>query len=1467
VSENTKLNSSYVPRGTEQDLIAKLVGLEAPGSDDEVVAQDRENILYLNGSGFAGKSELLLWARDRCGQKDKDEDEAEADHEGSISLVRAHGQVVFASQSASGADHIDAWAGTITTMRQELQAEATRLGLEAPKFPIFDAFHARCVDEHRDRSFRKTVGIITGALGFLAIAAGVFDFVSIPDAARYLADFIDSRLARPIEVLFYIISVILVLNGSMKLDLAPWLIKLRDRWWKSGKYVELGANPLEFPERLAPHEQDGEASQQGKWPGKFNENILICAFNRDLSKWLEVQSSDVRLLLALDMQELPPSDTSGSEGLRSRIREAADAFLGRCTAVAASEPDGVLRASGEPDSVLHERAPIVIASKFVDYGGDPDELEESSPLYRALGHAERIGFLTREEAWSLVAKLVRNQSEEDPANPLWQRMLRTRDLPLAAGDDPWSLLRVRNTQEDINRGAREFRTLAPPSDGTIGDYHLMILQIGIAFGPLTAKMAIGGDHLSREYDARLAGYVKARMANLVEVARGLCDKRYDSTDEFLHWLQGSVADPSAESLDGTDSAKDSAAAKNLMRTLEQGNADVPLGACLLAPFPFGLRREDIETKDPQGGLGLKFDRLEKSPKFRLSRDSSAKDGNRLILKNEDRRLILNAGGHKRSNIQAHYRRLHEAFARQAPAGYMRQDSAERASIALSWIPLLAAFEHACDTEHAMRLIDIADRVFTLGGYSALSEENNELLRHRLGEIAMRYLAERTSPERYRKPRWDGEKLVQPLEGYLEDIVQRYMRRFGFGQMDSGARTAFVQMLRGQGSDSPVVRDLAVFLARDGGSVTGSGWREEFALMIAEKCQAEAFDRLMAMDPGTFAPEDHLEYLRLLRKAANSLAGQCLNVPQHDWQRSAPERLIANAERTYLEPMFARIKAGMEALPEHTAAIAFMALRTSVYWQKKVRDIVAPELSRQPQETCSRLAGLVVASRRRQAEILGILQATGAMLSQVTEEDFVDLRGLLGYPADCKGEDSQALDAWLLDNRRAFFVTAAQLLDSDGNQRLVAPASFLHAAAALAIALSANFGNRRHFLPDDATNLWPSMVRLREAYCDFAARRFAAAGGANAPDLSGPGYLRNREKFAGTNFYAEFEASEAVPRMVEFLLRAVAHVSPKDPIRARGHLLAVDRFAKVTACIPKANAAEDLMLCQTIGTNRPLVIAPRYAPTRRWTEDWKALPTARRAEEVQWQGGRPVLVFSLEPADRAFNPGSDLGEKGVIPPETLVFSARGPEYLGTIIDTFLPLIPPASDRFIRMGGSNSIAVIAVSGPQRAAFNAGNGLLAMLLKELASLYRVILFECEAPPVKTPRGPAQITAEERKAASFLLEAMDMTWYLDGDDRNGSGGYNVPAAEQTEVKGWRVPALLPRYLETAGTYFLMTLHPNPVRPTHSVKKLRTVHGLFPKIFEGMFPNYEFDHVDAMMWPAQVKENQGNPVDEGEDA
>jgi hypothetical protein len=249
VSENTKLNSSYVPRGTEQDLIAKLVGLEAPGSDDEVVAQDRENILYLNGSGFAGKSELLLWARDRCGQKDKDEDEAEADHEGSISLVRAHGQVVFASQSASGADHIDAWAGTITTMRQELQAEATRLGLEAPKFPIFDAFHARCVDEHRDRSFRKTVGIITGALGFLAIAAGVFDFVSIPDAARYLADFIDSRLARPIEVLFYIISVILVLNGSMKLDLAPWLIKLRDRWWKSGKYVELGANRTPCPAR------------------------------------------------------------------------------------------------------------------------------------------------------------------------------------------------------------------------------------------------------------------------------------------------------------------------------------------------------------------------------------------------------------------------------------------------------------------------------------------------------------------------------------------------------------------------------------------------------------------------------------------------------------------------------------------------------------------------------------------------------------------------------------------------------------------------------------------------------------------------------------------------------------------------------------------------------------------------------------------------------------------------------------------------------------------------------------------------------------------------------------------------------------------------------------------------------------------------------------------------------------------
>lgn len=59
----------------------------------------------------------------------------------------------------------------------------------------------------------------------------------------------------------------------------------------------------------------------------------------------------------------------------------------------------------------------------------------------------------------------------------------------------------------------------------------------------------------------------------------------------------------------------------------------------------------------------------------------------------------------------------------------------------------------------------------------------------------------------------------------------------------------------------------------------------------------------------------------------------------------------------------------------------------------------------------------------------------------------------------------------------------------------------------------------------------------------------------------------------------------------------------------------------------------------------------------------------------------------------------------------------------------------------------------------------------------------------------------------------------------------------------------------------------PNPVRPTHSVKKLRTVHGLFPKVFEGMFPNYEFDHVDALMWPPQVGENKDSTVDEGEDA
>lgn len=112
-----------------------------------------------------------------------------------------------------------------------------------------------------------------------------------------------------------------------------------------------------------------------------------------------------------------------------------------------------------------------------------------------------------------------------------------------------------------------------------------------------------------------------------------------------------------------------------------------------------------------------------------------------------------------------------------------------------------------------------------------------------------------------------------------------------------------------------------------------------------------------------------------------------------------------------------------------------------------------------------------------------------------------------------------------------------------------------------------------------------------------------------------------------------------------------------------------------------------------------------------------------------------------------------------------------------------------------------------------------------------------------------------------------MEMTWYLEGDDRAGSGAREVCAARQEEERGDDVPALLPRYLENVGTYYLMTLHPNQVRPTHSVKKLRTVHRLFPKVFEGMHPIYEFDHVEAMMWPPKVGENKRSTVDEWEDA
>lgn len=1392
----------YIGRPDDERFLTALTGMGELKPDEAELIED--NILLVSGSGLAGKSELLMWSFHAFNAANKD-------------IIAAHGVLKMAGELASETQHIDAWAKTLHSMRDALEQQARKKGLRVPRFGLFDAFYKRCVTPGSDADvpFRIGLKVLGGVAALLILASDILSQFSLQTWADALASWIKPVIPGAeltIAILMYGALITALVYNVVEGFVPKLIVWFRDRVVRALTYSRFGENPLSHPERLA---KDDAETRPDAWPQDFNEKLLIKAFNFDVEQWLEKLPKSNRVLLALDLQELPPASLPEA---RTRVRAAVDMLLGRST-----------RANDDSASpLLQARAPIAVSSKFVMFGYPP---KAPSPLLSALARPQELTFLSRDAAWDLVGKRIGSwlADEKIGNDALWQAMLAARNLPRSSIAEAWSLHRGRNSSEAAERTGREFinLTFAP---GKPSDYHLLLIQTGLAFGALTASYALSGSSnlQNEDFDQRLAGSIDLRLRHFLQVSGGILDEDFADLDTFRRRLIELTTAPkgAGESSSGIPSN----AMEELKRALGYGPQGFEQVATLLAPFRFGLTEDDLART----GLDIRVGDLKQSPHIQF--DSEAAGGPvRVILKGESRRIILHAKGHEDEKLSRAYGRLRDAIENNVTD--FRRDTIDVAHHALTWTAL-ACLSKTDDLESlAAMLEDIADRALTLGGYSDLTEQQNIELQHRLGEAAMRILVERTFLHRGNAKRWNYEKNCPEIIGRLEATVQRYMRRFGYGQMDTPARNMFVTMVRKKGSYSPVVRDLARFLAEHGGTADKGDWLDKIGLMHTEHCREEALARLAAINPEPLTPENRLAYLRSLRRTADSLAARCLPHAQSDPDFERLETCVERAERQFLRPLFNAMQTGMEDLPDYASEIAFMALRTSIFWQQKLARF--PVAQGVDKDGRSQFETLAAASRARQVSILHFLSESQCNFSPTRVNDFIDLANLLGMDDRLKGEQHAELNNWLKQARKAFFTSASRILESDTVENRIDADRFEQAAQALAIALSANFRAKRAFLSDDREVLWPSMVALRAAYCDFAARRLAARNRFDGFRLDEPDYRKARDRFAKTVYFERYGPREARENMAARLLEAVAHAMPDDVPDEPGLMLVSDRFGAATGAAIGLGGDRPFLVCHSSEKPYACVIQSGLAPARRWTKEFKTLPVAERLSAMEQVAGLPILINLI-------------GSSGAVARGLRRASGKGKEFVESVIDTFLPLTPSRQDRTVTLGGSGSIAVLRLTRGQLDCFDAAGNVLAQLLTQLASLKRVILYEHED---RIPsRDPIKNHAErEGDMARFLSRAMTMTWFIEGDspsygkDEDGDHGL---ASAQTIRKGESLPAFLPRFSEESGTVSLLSLHPNPTRPSHDPPTLRTVHSLFPKVFPGVHPEYEFDQVRAMLWP-----------------
>lgn len=1423
-----------------------------------------EDIFYINGSGLAGKSQLLAWIRDKFSPKSQGE-EAQGDEV--KRLLVAHGQFVL--ETVDDVDLIDAWGKTLRSMREGIETAAKGGTWPKAEFPIFDAFYKRCVEARggADRPYDGSMRILRFVLTSILVVLEILAFFSFEKVQNWISYILPSNLIVPQYViqgatLLVMVATIMVFRW---VDADKWnrlTISLRDKGFRRCLYSKFGENPLEYPERLSQEPNQHWPKSKSENGKDFNQEILIRAFNADLARWITKLPENGKLTLMLDVQQLPPADSPVQTGVRARVRSAVDTFLERDTQ---STPAAA-------------RAPVVIASKYVNFGGraDTSRLIAAKDAKDAKGNglALRIGFLTREKAWELVGKIMQAWVDEIPNNyedaDFWNAMLRARSVGL---DDegkleissPWTLNRKSNPDYDPasteGNKSQKFRALTMPEKGEFNDYQRMILQIGFAFGPLAASLAVNStkDMEDEESDDRLAGMIDRRMKNF---------------RNRLFKLKGQF--PNAATDDGFkslirewvgsgDNNRD--LQSDLDRAFEQDDPIILEAARLLAPFKYGLRKLDLVRA---GFDGTEIEALCESPKFTDTEE-------RFALKSEDRQLILACGAHESDDCKVKRTQIHSAMLDECPGGKsIREDSPTNATYALTWLPLMAIdLPDLAEDDQLARLSALADRIFTLGGYKALDPEQNLELQHRLGECALRYLAKAN----YTLSSISGDEAGTSRRKYeqqrLQNIAERYMRRFAYGQFDPRVREAFVKLLRTRGKTAPVVRHLAKFLAEYGGeSARGDKW-EPIHLMHVEHCREEAFAELAAIAKNgttSLPAEDRLEFLRLYRKVADSLASQCLPGKDRDgyWtvSKDGLTDSVARAEKRYLVPLFDHVSSAIEDLPEHAGEIGFLALRTASYWQQKLLRYNCLD-SRTGQyvgdeHNADFLNNLIEPSRTRQAIVIGHLANKKALFIPRSRGEFNDLRSLLKSDQAIKGETPEQLDNWIYASLEAFFGNATASLSGAGSHEdswSRGMKCFADAAFPLAIALRIDWNwtdrkNNRIYLEAEKAQLGPSINALRSAYCDFVTRRFAREsrllGGDGQGDadlariMSGDAYKKARESFAETDFFLSCEdapvsESDRIEDMVCALLNAVSLASPERVADNRaGALLVADKFAKIRGTLPGGNDENDLILCQVKNCETIAVLGSNLVPTKRWTSGWKDWEVTQPPAQFNWQEGPPVLLNLLAPHQGTpvkYGSSRNLCEETF---RTATAKGDGGDkksgFVSNVINTFAPILTPeeVALRFIKMGGSNSIAAVSVSQTQSEALSAGGGILSKMLCRLASLNRLILIDWEGPPVT---GDDQ--SLERRANRFLLRTMEMGWWVEGDKAD---------PDPEKYGEWqKVPAFVSRFNEDSGTFELLTLHHNPARPGDDPSKLRTVHGLFPKVMIDRYPQYQFDHVETL--------------------